>query len=60
MTNVTKQEIVRRVESLFALTDQSEQPLAEAHRHVDQLTPSLPPSHCFGATSLARAFKGEL
>ena len=50
MTNVTKQEIVRRVESLFALADQSEQRLTQARRHVDQLTPSV----------LARACKGEL
>jgi len=50
MTNVTKQEIVRRVESLFALADQSEQRLTQARGQVAKLTPSL----------LARAFKGEL
>jgi len=50
MTNVTKQEIARRVESLFALADQSEQRLAQARRQVDQLTPSV----------LARAFAGKL
>jgi len=27
---------------------------------LDQLTPSLPPPRCFGATGLARAFAGKL
>lgn len=45
-----QQEIVRRVESLFALADQLEQRLANAQKQVDQLTPSL----------LARAFAGQL
>jgi len=45
-----QQEIVRRVEGLFALADQLEQRLAQARRQVDQLTPSL----------LARAFAGQL
>jgi len=49
MTNVTKQEIVRQVESLFALADQSEQRLAQACGQVDELTRSL----------LDHAFKGE-
>jgi type I restriction enzyme, S subunit len=45
-----QQEIVRRVESLFALADQIEARLAAAQRQVDALTPSL----------LARAFAGKL
>ncbi len=45
-----QQEIVRRVEALFALTDQIEARFKKAQAQVDQLTPSL----------LARAFKGEL
>ena len=44
------QEIVRRVEGLFALADQLEERLAKARWQVDQLTPSL----------LARAFGGKL
>jgi type I restriction enzyme S subunit len=44
------QEIVRQVAGLFALADQLEQRLAQAHRQVDQLTSSL----------LARAFTGQL
>jgi type I restriction enzyme S subunit len=43
-------EIVRRVESLFALADQLEARLAQAQAQVDKLTPSL----------LARAFSGKL
>jgi len=46
----TQQEIVRRVEGLFALADQLEVRLAKARGQVDQLTPSL----------LARAFAGKL
>jgi type I restriction enzyme S subunit len=46
----TQQEIVRRVEGLFALADQLEERLAKARGQVDQLTPSL----------LARAFAGKL
>ena len=45
-----QQEIVRRVEGLFALADQLEQRLAQARKQVDKLTPSL----------LARAFAGQL
>jgi type I restriction enzyme S subunit len=45
---------------LFALADQLEQRLAQARQQVDKLTPSLPPPLCFGATSLARAFAGQL
>jgi type I restriction enzyme S subunit len=45
-----QQEIVRRVEALFALADQLEARLTIAQRQVDALTPSL----------LARAFRGKL
>ena len=45
-----QQEIVRRVEGLFALADQLELRLAKARGQVDKLTPSL----------LARAFTGKL
>jgi type I restriction enzyme S subunit len=45
-----QKEIVRRVESLFALADQIEARLTAAHRQVDALTPSI----------LARAFAGKL
>src|SRR5258707_14891050 len=45
-----QQEVVRRVEGLFALADQLELRLAKARGQVDQLTPSL----------LARAFSGKL
>jgi len=45
-----QQEIVRRVEGLFALADQLEQRLAQARKLVEKLTPSL----------LARAFAGKL
>ncbi len=45
-----QQEIVRRVEGLFALADQLELRLAQARRQVDRLAPSL----------LARAFAGKL
>jgi type I restriction enzyme S subunit len=43
-------EIVRRVETLFALADRLEARLADAATAVDRLTPSL----------LAKAFRGEL
>ena len=56
--NVEQQEIVRRVEGLFALADQLEARLAKARGQVDALTPSLPPSLGFGGTG-DRAFKGE-
>lgn len=49
-TRSEQQEIVRRVEGLFALADQLEVRLAKARGQVDQLTPSL----------LARAFAGQL
>jgi len=45
-----QQEIVRRVEGLFALADQIEARFAKAKAQVDKLTPSL----------LARAFRGQL
>jgi type I restriction enzyme, S subunit len=45
-----QQEIVRRVEGLFALAEQLEQRLSQARRQVDKLAPSL----------LARAFAGKL
>ena len=45
-----QQEIVRRVERLFALADQLELRLAQAHGQVAKLTPAL----------LARAFSGKL
>jgi type I restriction enzyme S subunit len=45
-----QQEIVRRMEGLFALADRLELRLAKARGRVDQLTPSL----------LARAFAGKL
>lgn len=43
-------EIVRRVESLFALADQLEARYTTARTHIDRLTPAL----------LAKAFRGEL
>jgi type I restriction enzyme, S subunit len=43
-------EIVRRVETLFALADQIEARYTKAQQQVDKLTPSL----------LAKAFRGEL
>ena len=46
----TQQEIVRRVEGLFALADQLEVRLAKAQSRVSGITPSL----------LARAFVGKL
>lgn len=45
-----QQEIVRRVEALFALADQIETRFVKAKARVDQLTQSL----------LAKAFRGEL
>jgi type I restriction enzyme S subunit len=45
-----QEEIVRRVDSLFALADQIEARYAKAKMYVEKLTPSL----------LARAFRGEL
>jgi type I restriction enzyme S subunit len=50
MKLVEQQEIVRRVEGLFALAGQLELRLAKARGQVDKLTPSL----------LARAFAGQL
>lgn len=47
---VEQQEIVRRVERLFAFADQIEARLKQAQAHVDRLTQSL----------LARAFRGQL
>ena len=47
---LARQEIVRRVEGLFALADQVEERLAKARGQVEKLTPSL----------LARAFAGQL
>jgi type I restriction enzyme, S subunit len=57
---VVEQEIVRRVEGLFALADQLELRLAKACGQVDKLTLSLPPSRGYGGTGLARAFAGKL
>ena len=45
-----QQEIVRRVEALFALADQIEARYAKAKAYIEKLTPSL----------LAKAFRGEL
>ena len=45
-----QQEIVRRVQGLFALADQIEARFEKARAQVERLTPSL----------LARAFRGEL
>ena len=45
-----QQEIVRRVEGMFALADQLEVRLDKARGQVEKLTPSL----------LARAFAGQL
>jgi type I restriction enzyme S subunit len=45
-----QQEIVRRVEALFALADKLETRLGKAQAQVDKLAPAL----------LARAFRGEL
>jgi len=45
-----QQEVVRRVEGLFALADQIEARFTKARAQVDKLTPSL----------LAKAFRGEL
>ena len=45
-----QQEIVRRVERLFALADSIEQRYKKAQAFIDKLTPSL----------LAKAFRGEL
>jgi type I restriction enzyme S subunit len=45
-----QQEIVRRVEALFALADNIEQRYKKAQAFIDKLTPSL----------LAKAFRGEL
>ena len=45
-----QQEIVRRVEKLFAFADQIEARLKQAQTHVDRLTQSL----------LRKAFRGEL
>lgn len=45
-----QQEIIRRVEALFAVADKMEASLGTARKRVDQLTPSI----------LAQAFRGEL
>ena len=45
-----QQEIVRRVEKLFAFADQIEARLTQAQTHIDRLTQSL----------LRKAFRGEL
>ena len=45
-----QQEIVRRVEALFALADQIEARCVKAKSHVEKLTQSI----------LAKAFRGEL
>ena len=48
--SAVKNEIVRRVEGLFALADQIEARFTQARMQVDQLTPSL----------LARAFQQKV
>jgi hypothetical protein len=48
--------VTRRVEGLFALADPLEMRLAKTRGQVDELTPSLPPPHCFSA---ARAIRLE-
>ena len=48
--NAELEEIVRRVETLFAFADRLEARLAQAQTSVDRLTPSL----------LTKAFRGEL
>ena len=45
-----QQEIIRRVETLFAFADRLEARLATARKQAEQLTPAL----------LAKAFRGEL
>lgn len=45
-----QREIVRRVETLFAIADKLEDGLATARKRIDQLTPAV----------LAQAFRGEL
>jgi type I restriction enzyme, S subunit len=45
-----QQEIVRRVEDLFAIADRIEARLATAQKTVERLTPA----------TLAKAFRGEL
>lgn len=57
---VEQREIVRRVRGLFALADQLELRLAKALGQVYRLTPSLPPSHGYGGTGLARAWTPSL
>ena len=47
---MVKSKLMWRVASQFALADQLERRLAQAHKQADQLTPSL----------LARAFAGQL
>jgi len=47
---VEQQEIIRRVESMFALADQLEARFQNAQTQVEKLTPSI----------LAKAFRGEL
>ena len=61
---------VRRVNGLFALAEPLEVRLAKARgqarlaeavrRRLDQLTPSLPPSHGYSGTGLARAWTHSL
>ena len=60
VSSVVQQKFVKRVEGLFALPDQLEERLAKARGQVEKLTPSHPPLLCSGATSLARAFAGQL
>ena len=47
---IEQQEIVRRVEALFAIADKLDANLATARKRVDQLAPAI----------LAKAFRGEL
>ncbi len=51
-----QQEIVRRVEALFALADRIEARLATAQKTVERLTPATLAT----LATLAKAFRGEL
>src|SRR5258707_6312400 len=54
------ENVFRRLERLFALAHQLEARLSAAQWQLAALTPSLPPPHRSGATSLTRAFAGKL
>jgi hypothetical protein len=55
-----QQEIVRRVDGLFAPANQIEAQMRAAQCLVDTLTPLLPASHRHDRTRLARDFRGQL